>query len=842
MKGIFRPSNFNKNNKPLHRGVFGVLVLLPVLLLLFVPLPASAQEACDGGWFTDFGCNLLAWLIRLGGMFIVILAGAAMFVLGIIVGFAKSVLDLAINMSLSVPYTSGPVIDAAWPVVRDIANMGLILVLIAIGVGTMLSLRSINKRLLIPFFIVAILINFTPLLTGIVIDLANITARIFYDSASAFSNALFNVGLWQNLTDTVGGAWEDSREAFEQAESVGAVLAIMVPIVMNAVFGVIFFIILILTYIILAVLFFVRMFFLWLLVILSPVAFLCYILPSTRKWFQRWLHNFLQWSIIVIPLLFFLWMAGLFANNAELTCTTFIEDGGGSESYGFQIADWGGDTAIGYEVVCKMTTTAMAVFAIAAGIVISTSSSAQGARGIIKWTRKKYDQGVKAVGKKSAAGARAGVGWASRPAREKAAERTGQAGRWLMKGGTGKLAQNKVLGAPIRGASKAMQAPTEKLRKQQAEADKKLAGKKTFEEVLPHLKGGGSYNDQVAALKKAAEHDPDKLAKLMEEDPHMKKRFKSLQKAGKLRQDDAGLKPVLQKLPHLASEELTDEEKREGKKTEKQKTIEGMSTSQLAGMSGESLKDEGVVRAMFDGGKDIDGLLRDIGSNTEKLAGFEEGLEEYMETELKNENTWKDFIAERGDVIHERDAKDDPSVRWVSPSEYMESHYKNYEKAKDGLTPEDFMEYLGTKQTREGLSQADRNLSSSERPHIAAFRQTSESRSGFRRRGTPGERIAMSLPPTERRQLSDDIASAVHEEIDKLDKDVKIGNKRLQEIFNDNAEKIIRDRAPDMKFREGAEITEVGEKETEWLRDFFRRGEGYEEIKKALQDSGRIDN
>jgi len=48
---------------------------------------------------------------------------------------------------------------------------------------------------------------------------------------------------------------------------------------------------------------------LWILVILSPLAFVFYVFPATKKFFDMWWNNFLAWCIIVIPISFFLWIS-----------------------------------------------------------------------------------------------------------------------------------------------------------------------------------------------------------------------------------------------------------------------------------------------------------------------------------------------------------------------------------------------------------------------------------------------------------------------------------------------------------------------------------------------------
>jgi len=65
------------------------------------------------------------------------------------------------------------------------------------------------------------------------------------------------------------------------------------------------------------VLFAARVFILQLLTILSPLAFLCLILPQTQKYWDEWLKHMVQWAFVGTFLLFSL-MLGFSAGNALL--------------------------------------------------------------------------------------------------------------------------------------------------------------------------------------------------------------------------------------------------------------------------------------------------------------------------------------------------------------------------------------------------------------------------------------------------------------------------------------------------------------------------------------------
>ncbi|MDX1535314.1 MAG: hypothetical protein R3346_00940 [Candidatus Spechtbacterales bacterium] len=375
-----------KTSPKLKRGVLVFVFFSVNLLSLLAPRPA---DAILDSFVDSIVQAFLQLLVTSVGALVTLVAIVINLVLDGILWIVKGIFDWVMALSLSVDYTSGSIIDSAWPVTRDIANMGLILVLVAIGIGTILNLRQGQyKKRLGAFLVVALLINFTPVITGLIIDMSNITARVFYDSAQNTSGALLSANPAQGLA----ASWETFTESFTWSE-----LNIVANIV-EAVSGIVFSVLLIFALILLSALFLGRIVFLWMLVILSPIAFLMYILPSTKKHFDRWWRNFLQWSIIVIPLLFFLWIAGIFANNASSICET----GGVSSPDGgilYVTGESGSSETITGEQACEMVSVLMATGALMMGIMISLQSSAEGASVITQRTKQYSMMASKAAGR-----------------------------------------------------------------------------------------------------------------------------------------------------------------------------------------------------------------------------------------------------------------------------------------------------------------------------------------------------------------------------------------------------------------------------------------------------------
>jgi hypothetical protein len=191
--------------------------------------------------------------------------------------------------------TANPVINIGWTLTRDLANMFLILVMVVIGLATALRLGEYQWQRTLPrLIVVALLINFTPVLLGLAVDASNIIMNFFLGNLSG--------------TMGMGNAFQAQTTIIEQTFQRGfgieniptAAFQTLILLFFDFLAAFIFFLF--------AILLFLRHIAIWMLVILSPVAFLAWILPATRDFFRTWLNQFIQWCIIGIFAAFFLYL------------------------------------------------------------------------------------------------------------------------------------------------------------------------------------------------------------------------------------------------------------------------------------------------------------------------------------------------------------------------------------------------------------------------------------------------------------------------------------------------------------------------------------------------------
>jgi hypothetical protein len=207
----------------------------------------------------------------------------------------------------------------AWTLCRDLGNMIIVLGFVIIGVATALRIREYEaKQFFGKLVIAALLINFSSLMCGMIIDASNLTMGAFLGSSNPASgnnqtsttcnpndsNAPLHCMatiFYSNLNSTVNQVFCDIKTSGDVPKYFSA------SIMFSLVFLVIAF-----AFICFALLLIVRYGALGLLYIFSPLAlvFWFFPFPGAKALGQKWMHNFLKWAFSGVILCFFLWLAG----------------------------------------------------------------------------------------------------------------------------------------------------------------------------------------------------------------------------------------------------------------------------------------------------------------------------------------------------------------------------------------------------------------------------------------------------------------------------------------------------------------------------------------------------
>jgi len=206
---------------------------------------------------------------------------------------------------INMPYTHGGIVDIGWPIVRDFANLGFALALVWIGLATALRLAEYEAKKALPrLILMVLLVNFTPVICGLVVDASNIIMNFFLGATGDFGEILnFGTSQYSSLVD-----WLVSFATKPIAlESITRSIAIYLFNMLAGWFFLLY-----------AALFYVRYVAIWCLVIISPLAFFSYIFAKrTGGYFSQWWHQFIQWCFVGVPASFFLYLSWQILDKAE---------------------------------------------------------------------------------------------------------------------------------------------------------------------------------------------------------------------------------------------------------------------------------------------------------------------------------------------------------------------------------------------------------------------------------------------------------------------------------------------------------------------------------------------
>ncbi len=211
---------------------------------------------------------------------------------GTIMGLGQGILLSVIESSSTwLNPTENSIVTEGWGIVRNVANAVLVIGLVIIAINIILG-REENKakKTLINFIIVALLINFTPVLCGFIIDGANILTKSFV--SGGIDGNMSNM-IVKNFSEGITASGSDALNVF-MVSFVFLIFAFISTFI----------------YLLYALLFLGRSVILWLLVIFSPIAFATKVFPQSKYvkkifpsvlYWDDWLESFFQWCVIGIP-------------------------------------------------------------------------------------------------------------------------------------------------------------------------------------------------------------------------------------------------------------------------------------------------------------------------------------------------------------------------------------------------------------------------------------------------------------------------------------------------------------------------------------------------------------
>ncbi len=308
---------------------FSIPIVAVLAVILIYPHSAHAAGWLDGvlnvtdlllkplGWISIFLLQIVTLLTYLSGM-----------LLNYVADF--TVVNMAANINGDVAANiKGIDIQGAWSTIRDVSNMGFIFILLYAGIQQILGIGKDTRKTIITAIVIAILINFSLFFTKVVIDTSNLLAMTFYSAMSpgvldrTAPDFLSRSGIANSMMEPL-----KLTSIMEKAGSLDGKQLIIIGI-----FGSIFSLVASFVFVAVALMLIIRFVVLIFVMILSPLAFMGWILPQFKKIWDKW-WDALAGQAFFAPIYFMLTWIVIKISNSLPTSGTLADAFAGTVTTG----------------------------------------------------------------------------------------------------------------------------------------------------------------------------------------------------------------------------------------------------------------------------------------------------------------------------------------------------------------------------------------------------------------------------------------------------------------------------------------------------------------------------
>lgn len=266
------------------------------------PAPAAAQSVSDAGGTTS---KIMDFLNRV------------LFAIAYFLGtLAMTLFSYVVLISSYNDFVTSEAVNKGWVLVRDMCNMFFVVILLIIAFAQILRVEKYSMKTLLPkVLIAAVLVNFSKLVCGLLIDFAQVIMMTFVNGyqATAGANLVVGLGFTKLLKMSAKSTTTSVDPGYSNAD-----------IFLTLAMGVVFLVLVIVVTFLILVLLTVRIVTLWILVVLSPFAFLLSDLPFGQSYATEWWKKFGEQVVIGPFLAFFLWLSLLIMSNPDQMITQDI--------------------------------------------------------------------------------------------------------------------------------------------------------------------------------------------------------------------------------------------------------------------------------------------------------------------------------------------------------------------------------------------------------------------------------------------------------------------------------------------------------------------------------------
>jgi len=238
-----------------------------------------------------------AFAIDVGGAILEAIGDLFLWIAAKFMQLTMFILRFVIEIASYNGYINSTAVGLGWVLVRDIANMFFVIILMLIAFGTVLGLEQYEwKKLIVKFVLAAILVNFSRIICGVIIDAAQVFMMTFISGVAAVGGG--NIINALQMSDTVSFSKSVSPDQMTSGNMVASAMFAAIFAFASMVIMAAYLVVLL-----------ARVIALWVLIILSPLAFVLGIVPKFRDYAGQWWSEFTNNVIIGPVLAFFLWLA-----------------------------------------------------------------------------------------------------------------------------------------------------------------------------------------------------------------------------------------------------------------------------------------------------------------------------------------------------------------------------------------------------------------------------------------------------------------------------------------------------------------------------------------------------
>ncbi len=361
-------------------------------------------------WFTKSrysGRLAMVFGIVLVGVFVVtnpVSAQVGDWIVGVASGAVQIVVDSVVDLylffvgslltSILIPvlvgiaqyngFISNPIVATGWALTRDLANVFFIIVLLVIAFSTMLRLQTYHyKQALSKLILMIVLVNFSKVISGVLIDFFQILMLTFVNGfkTALGGNFITAFHIYDMLafaqTSAVVAGGTDAAKSSADWQITGALVLAAVGITVVT-----------MTVLIMIAVLLYRIVMIWILVVLSPLAYFAYTIRP--NYWSQWWSEFFKNLVSGPAIAFFLWLALLTAQTGQIfTLDAGIDINKGTEDG----TTLGSAFAMPSVMMNFMAMTALMI----GGLVVSQKMAAQSGAAVGNFANKVRSVGTKAM-------------------------------------------------------------------------------------------------------------------------------------------------------------------------------------------------------------------------------------------------------------------------------------------------------------------------------------------------------------------------------------------------------------------------------------------------------------